>query len=190
MPRSARLFALAALAAGLAACGDNTTSSSSTAASTAVTTTTAAGGSTTNVGNRIDEATKALQRGDFSTMLQILSLTTLGNEIADRAVTILSPTNAAFNAMSGDEMRNLLGNPTKIDDVLRRHILDGAFTLDQLKGMTSVKTIGGDTLSITPSGDTVMIEGATLSQVDMSNTTTSQGQDLVIYSIDKVLLPS
>ena len=33
---------------------------------------------------RVDAATDALSRGDFSTMLRLLTLTSLGNEVEDR----------------------------------------------------------------------------------------------------------
>lgn len=155
----------------------------------------------TEVANRLDRASEALQNGDFSTMLSALQLSGLGKEIQDRAVTLLAPTDTAFKDLSSEQMSDLLTNPTKIDDVLRRHVLDGAYTLDELRSKTSVKTIGGDTLAVKVSGSTVTIDGARVSEVSMgsndtgtstsdstSGSTGGPGRELMVFQIDKVLL--
>lgn len=141
------------------------------------------------VSDRLDTASEALQDGDFSTMLTALKLSGLGKEIQDRAVTLLAPTDTAFKDLDSSQMSDLLTNPTKIDDVLRRHVLDGAYTLDQLRSMTSVKTIDGETLTVATSGSDVTIDGATVSELSSSSSSSStDGRELMVFQIDKVLL--
>jgi uncharacterized surface protein with fasciclin (FAS1) repeats len=151
----------------------------------------------TDVADRLDTASEALRNGDFSTMLSALQLSGLGAEIEDRAVTLLAPNDTAFRDLSSGQLSDLLTNPRQIDDLLRRHVLDGVYTLDQLRSMTSVETIGGETLTVAVSGSTVTIDGAELREVSMgsSGTTTTtggstsgSGRELMVFQIDKVLL--
>jgi len=199
MVRSWRTAAISiTFAAALVACADDSTSTGDSGSratpDTFDTSDTAnsSGGSTTDLAfdDRIDAATDALKEGDFSTMLQLLALTSVGNEIEDRAVTILAPNDEAFRSLSGDQLSDILAHPTQIDDLLRRHVLDGAMSIDELKGKTEVTTIGGDTLPVVVDGDTVTIDGAVLSEMDTTQTEGKPGQELAVYGLDRVLLGS
>jgi uncharacterized surface protein with fasciclin (FAS1) repeats len=144
----------------------------------------------TNVVDRFDAAREALSDGDLSTMLQVLSLSSLGDEIEDRAVTILAPTNDAFTSLSADELRDLLANPSEIDDVLRRHVIDEALTFDELSARETVTVLSGDTLTVETTGSTVTVDGAVVTPPADDAVSGEDGEEIVVFRIDKVLLPS
>lgn len=139
-----------------------------------------------DVTDRLDQAADALDDGDFSTMFQALSLTSIGDEIEGRAVTVLAPTDDAFAAFDADALADLLSDPTEIDDVLRRHVLDEAVPFDELVGRTEVTTIDGDVLPVEVDGSTVRVGGATVSPVAVSDQATSDSE-LVVLALDTVL---
>jgi len=141
------------------------------------------------VSNRIDEARTALDNGDFTTMLRALELSGLAKDLEDKEVTILAPTDTAFKALSAGTVTDLLANPGQIDDLLKRHIIDGLLTFDELSAKTSVKTMSGETLPVTNEGGVVKVDGATVTEMDKS-VSADNGQDVAVFSIDRVLLDS
>jgi uncharacterized surface protein with fasciclin (FAS1) repeats len=138
---------------------------------------------------RLGEARDALANGDFSTMLQALSLSGLADEIEDRDITILAPTDTAFGDMSADELRQLLTDPSSIDDVLRRHILVDAYSFDELKAQSTVESLAGDELTVTVDGGTIEVGGATVTEIEQldENSSTSE-REIQLYAIDRVLI--
>lgn len=174
---------------------DNTTETTASDPTTESTSdvTTASDDSTSNtdvdVSSRMEQARDALQDGDFTTMLQVLELSGLASEIEDRQVTILAPTDDAFGDLSADTMTDLLANPSQVDDVLERHIIDELLTFDELSAKTSVKTLAGDTLTVTNDDGVVKVDGATVTELDES-VTADNGQDVAVFSIDRVLVDS
>ena len=78
-------------------------------------------------------------------------------------MTILAPTEDAFKKLSKDQLADLATNPTKIDDILKRHIVDEVLTFDELAAKSSVTTLSGDTLTVANDGGTVTVNGAVVS---------------------------
>jgi len=170
---------------------DETIASESTSETTDVTTAAddSTGSTDVDFSSRIDQARAALQDGDFTTMLQALELSGISSEVEDRQVTILAPTDNAFGDLSAGEVTDLLANPSQIDDLLKRHIIDELLTFDELSAKTSVKMLSGDTLPVTNDGGVVKVDGATVTEMDES-VTADNGQDVAVFSIDRVLLDS
>jgi transforming growth factor-beta-induced protein len=139
--------------------------------------------------DRVDSAREALADGDLSTMLEALNLSSVGDEIEGRAVTILAPTNDAFAALPAGELTDLLGDPSQIDDVLRRHIIDGAMSFDELATRDEVTTISGESLAVSSTGDDVTVEGATVTAPDNDAMAGQEGEEVVVLRVDHVLLP-
>ena len=139
------------------------------------------------LGDRIDTATDALKAGDFSTLLEALSLSSVADEIEGRAVTILAPTDDAFSELAADEIADILANPTRLDDLLKHHIVDGAFSYDDLASMTSVTMLDGAKLPVTSDGSKVLVGGATVSEGPTDATNGTEGEEVVVLSIDRVL---
>ena len=199
--RTARnpLLAVAALALVAGACGSDTTSSGSDSTGLGTVGTIDTGTSSVSVSSdpattdgsvdsRIDRAAEALKAGDFSTMLRLLQLSGLADEIEQREVTILAPTEEAFSAISSDELENIVTNPTQVDDILRRHILDGLYSYEDLQAATTVTTLSGELLDVTHDGDAVTVEGATVSPPESDAVSGDQGQEVAVFGIDEVLL--
>lgn len=138
---------------------------------------------------RLDAARAALADGDLSTMLEALNLSSVGDEIEGRAVTILAPTNDAFAALPAGDLADLLADPTQVDDVLRRHIIDGAMTFDELAGRSEVTTLSGESLAVESNGDDVTVEGATVSPPANDAVAGQEGEEVVVLRVDHVLLP-
>lgn len=135
------------------------------------------------VEDRLDAASEALASGDFALLLDALQLSGVAEDIGDRAVTLLAPNDEAFRALSEDDLTSLLADPTMLDDVLGRHVLEGVFTYEELQGLDSVDTITGETLEVTTEGDTVMIGGAAVTQLD----TEEDVEEIAVFQIDEVL---
>jgi uncharacterized surface protein with fasciclin (FAS1) repeats len=149
--------------------------------------------STTSAGStdsRFERAKEALAAGDFSTMLELLQLSGLADEIEERQVTILAPSEEAFGKLSRDEVTDLLANPTKIDDILKRHIIDEVLTFDELSTKAEVNTLSGETLVVSAENGSVTVGGAMVSAPSDESVSGEGGQELAVLGIDRVLLDS
>jgi uncharacterized surface protein with fasciclin (FAS1) repeats len=164
---------------------DSTSSSSDAGASA---TSSDASGSSTPGDSRFDRAKDALAAGDFSTMLKLLDLSGLAREIEDRQVTILAPTEDAFKKLTKDQLADLVTNPTKIDDILKRHIVDEVLSFDELAAKSKVTTLSGEALTVSNDGGTVTVNGAVVSEPKSDDVSGENGQELSVLGIDTVLL--
>jgi transforming growth factor-beta-induced protein len=123
-------------------------------------------------------------------MLELLQLSGLADEIEERQVTILAPSEEAFGKLSRDEVTDLLANPTKIDDILKRHIIDEVLTFDELSTKTEVNTLSGETLVVSAENGSVTVGGAMVSTPSDESVSGEGGQELAVLGIDRVLLDS
>ncbi len=164
---------------------DSTSASSDAGASA---TSSDASGSSTPGDSRFDRAKDALAAGDFSTMLKLLDLSGLAREIEDRQVTILAPTEDAFKKLTKAQLADLVTNPTKIDDILKRHIVDEVLSFDELAAKSKVTTLSGEALTVSNDGGTVTVNGAVVSEPKSDDVSGENGQELSVLGIDTVLL--
>jgi uncharacterized surface protein with fasciclin (FAS1) repeats len=137
---------------------------------------------------RADDVRAALEEGDFSTMLDLLELSGVADEIEGREVTLLAPTEDAFGELSADELADLVTDVDRSKELIRRHILDELYTYGELAQRTEVTTLSGDTLSVTTDGDTVMIEGARVTPPQSDALAGEDGQEAAVFEIDTLLL--
>lgn len=158
---------------------------------------TAASSATTGLGDedpalddRVDRVGDALSNGDFTTMLDLLELSGLSDELEGREITVLAPSEDAFGELTGDELTDLATDPSRAEEVLRRHIIDGLYTYDELAELTEVTTISDETLAVTTDGDAVVIAGATVSPPSVDELAGEQGQEVAVFGIDRLLLDS
>lgn len=147
-------------------------------------------GTNVDIKSRMDQARDALKNGDFSTMLKALELSGLASDIEKQDVTILAPTDAAFSDLSAGTVTSLLTNPSDIDKVLKRHIIDEVLTFDELSKKTSVTMMSGDTLPVTNQNGVVKVDGATVTEMDNNKLSGQNGQEVAVFAIDRVLLDS
>jgi uncharacterized surface protein with fasciclin (FAS1) repeats len=115
-------------------------------------------------------------------------LSGVADELEGREVTVLAPTEDAFRALSVDELADVAGDGSRAKEVIRRHILDGLYTYDELSEQTEVTTVSGETLEVSTSGGSLMIEGATVSAPSEDALAGEKGQEVAVFGIDQVLL--
>ena len=138
-----------------------------------------------DVGNIAEVATEA---GSFTTLLAAAEAAGLvGPLTGEDELTVFAPTDAAFAAALdalGLTAEELLANPA-LGDILTYHIVAGEVKSDVVVTLDgqSVETLNGQSVDVAVDGGTVMVNGATVTAVDVD---ASNG---VIHVIDSVLLP-
>ena len=137
------------------------------------------------LGNIAEVATEA---GSFTTLLAAAEAAGLvGPLTGSDELTVFAPTDDAFAAALdalGLTAEELLANPA-LGDILTYHIVAGEVKSDVVVTLDgqSVETLNGQSVEVTVDGSTVMVNGATVTAVDVD---ASNG---VIHVIDAVLLP-
>ena len=112
--------------------------------------------------------------------------------------TVFAPTNAAFAALPAGTVDTLLKpeNKPTLTKVLTHHVVAGKFDAAAIskmiadgKGMATIKTVEGGTLTAKASGKTIMLtdEKGGTANVTIADVYQSNG---VIHVVDKVLLPN
>ncbi|MBC7919926.1 MAG: fasciclin domain-containing protein [Ferruginibacter sp.] len=97
--------------------------------------------------------------------------------------TVFAPTDAAFASIQST-VDNLLKpeNKSKLQDVLKHHVIAGEFKASALKS-GEITTAGGTKLRIKITGGKVTVNGANVTTADVATT------NGVVHVIDKVLVP-
>jgi uncharacterized surface protein with fasciclin (FAS1) repeats len=112
--------------------------------------------------------------------------------------TVFAPTNDAFAALPAGTVDNLLKpeNKAMLTKILTFHVVPGRLSAATLKklvadggGKAMLKTVEGETLTVTASGDVLMVtdQNGGTARVTVADVTQSNG---VILVVDKVLLPA
>ena len=112
--------------------------------------------------------------------------------------TVFAPTNAAFAALPAGTVDTLLKpeNKAMLSHILTYHVVAGNLDAAALKrqiaagnGKATLKTVAGETLTATASGDVITItdDKGDASKVTIANVRQSNG---VIHVVDHVLLPN
>ena len=141
-----------------------------------------------DVEERVDDVADALSAGDFTTTLDLLELSGISAELEGREVTVLAPSESAFTELSAEELTAFVTDADRARELMRRHVLDGAYTFDELSGLTEVTTISGDTLTVSAEGDALTIDGATVSPPDADALDGDEGQEAAVFGIDRLLV--
>jgi len=175
----AALFALALIAS---ACGDDDADAAVATGAPAE----AASDAAAEPGTVVDVA---VANGSFTTLVAALQSADLVDTLSGEGpFTVLAPTDDAFAAaltaldLTADE---LLADAELLTAVLTYHVIPGEVPSSQVVTLDgqAVATVNGADVAITVDGDTVMVNDATVTAVDVA---ASNG---VIHVIDTVLLP-
>ena len=120
-------------------------------------------------------------------------LTTLATAVTDAGLvdtlngdgpfTVFAPANSAFGEIPASDLDALLGDKEALTDVLTYHVVEGAYTPDELIEAGTVDSIQGQPLTIAEDGDNLTVDGA---KVLCGNIPVENG---VVYVIDEVLQP-
>ena len=192
--RTTRLAAaVGALALTLAACGDDgndgtatTTPTEEPAADEPAATTESTEDESMEVGTIVDVA--ASTEG-FSTLVAAVQAAGLAETLSGEGpFTVFAPTDDAFAAALeslGLTAEELLADTETLTSILTYHVVPGEVPSSDVVTLDgqSVATVNGAEVTISVDGDTVMVDDATVTTVDVD---ASNG---VIHVIDTVLLP-
>lgn len=124
------------------------------------------------------------REGTFSTLLAAVGAADLADTLnADGPLTVLAPTDAAFEALPEGTVAGLLEDIPALTGVLAYHVVEGNYPSTTVVTLTSATTLQGADVSIAVDGDAVRIGGALVEQVDI------QAENGVIHVLSSVLLP-
>ena len=99
-------------------------------------------------------------------------------------ITVFAPTNDAFGKIPPKTLQGVLANKPLLTKILTHHVIAGQLSPDQLAG--THKTLAGDTLKVTGSGESFKV-GAEKASVLCGNVPTANA---TVYIVDTVLMPA
>ena len=128
----------------------------------------------------------AVAAGSFKTLAAALQAAGLVDTMKGKGpFTVFAPTDEAFAKLPPGTVEDLLKpeNKEKLVAILTYHVVPGRVLASQVVKMSSAKTVNGQSLAISASGGTVMVDNAKVVKTDIL---CSNG---VIHVIDSVVLP-
>ncbi len=140
----------------------------------------------------------AIHSSDHTTLVRAVQAAGLDETLqAQGPFTVFAPTNAAFEALPGGTVEQLLqpDNRDNLRGVLTYHVVPGKVTaadltqkIVQAGGMTEIETVAGERLKALMEGGKVVLEDSkgNRSSVTIADVNQANG---VIHVIDGVLLP-
>ena len=168
---------LAVLAFGAAACSSD--------ANDAVTTTSSASQAPTTTATPLpkgDIVATALTSHVFTELAGLAVDAGLVDALRKGPFTVFAPTDAAFDKLPVDVLHTVQDNADTLKTVLLHHVVEGAISPDKL-AVGNLKTLAGDSLSVTKVGDTFFVDGNPVGDgVEATNG--------VVYVMNDVLVPS
>lgn len=126
----------------------------------------------------------------LSTLVQALTAATLIDTLnSTENITVLAPSNAAFQALPADSLKQLVADVPRLTAVLTHHVIPGRRTPAQLTGRLT--TLDNDSITVSGAGQDLTISGdQTLTgqpaHVVCGNIPTANA---TVYVIDQVLKP-
>jgi uncharacterized surface protein with fasciclin (FAS1) repeats len=128
----------------------------------------------------------------LSTLTQAVIAANLVDVVNTREdVTVLAPSNAAFDALGPDALPALLADVPRLTSVLTHHVVKGRLTPAQLVGEHA--TLNGDSITVAGPADAPTVAadqtvaGSTVTAVVCGNVPTANA---TVYVIDQVLAPA
>jgi uncharacterized surface protein with fasciclin (FAS1) repeats len=126
----------------------------------------------------------AREAGDFTTLLTAVDAAGLEPTLSNQGpFTVFAPTDEAFAQLPEGALDSLLGDRTKLTEVLTYHVVPGRVTASEAAGLSSAPTVHGDELPITTDGG-IHVAGAGIVSTDI------EASNGIIHVIDRVLLPA
>ncbi len=88
----------------------------------------------------------------YSVFADILKASTHSKAVHAQGVTLLAPTNEAFEAMSNWKMLMRKGGQAEIDEFIAHHVIPGSMTYDQFKSESGHVCLSGESMTIDTRG--------------------------------------
>ncbi|MCU0223523.1 MAG: fasciclin domain-containing protein [Acidobacteria bacterium] len=145
-----------------------------------------AGSGKSSSGASMDIVDTAVAAGNFKTLAAALQAAGLVDTLKGAGpFTVFAPTDEAFAKLPAGTLESLLKpeNKAKLASILTYHVVPGAVGSDKVVKMTSAKTVQGQSVKISVTGGTVMVDNAKVVKTDIMAT------NGIIHVIDSVLLP-
>jgi len=132
----------------------------------------------------MDIVETAIDNGNFTTLVSALTEANLVSTLQGTGpFTVFAPTDAAFAKIDSTTLTDLVADKPNLTKVLTYHVVSGKYLAADVVGMTTLTSFEGSDLTITVTGSTVQIDGATITTTDIE---CSNG---VIHVIDSVMIP-
>lgn len=130
-----------------------------------------------------DIVNSAIDAGNFKTLVTALKAADLVDTLKGPGpFTVFAPTDEAFAKIPKAKLDALLKDKAKLTKVLTYHVVSGkVMAMDVKPG--KVKTLEGESVSITNKNDALMVNNAKILKTDIV------ADNGVIHSIDTVLMP-
>ena len=137
----------------------------------------------TSVASAADIVDTAVSAGQFKTLVTALKEASLVDTLKGKGpFTVFAPTDAAFAKLPAGTLDALLKDKEKLAAVLTYHVVPGSVMAAQVKP-GQVKTVQGQSLTVTAKGGNVMVDNAKVVKTDI------RASNGVIHVIDTVVLP-
>jgi uncharacterized surface protein with fasciclin (FAS1) repeats len=124
--------------------------------------------------------------GQFTILVKALDASNLTSVLKTAGpLTILAPTDAAFNALPAGQLANLMKieNAAQLQALLTYHLINAGVPTSKIQGSKGpISTVAGTPVQIDGTGPTIMVNDASV----VGHAVVSNGD---IYAIDKVLTP-
>lgn len=117
-------------------------------------------------------------------MLWLLTSSGVLDEVGDRPVTIIAPSETAFRDFKFLDYYGVLSNPVTLAEILRRHIILGVFDAEGLIAAGTVTNLAGEQLRVWHNGGLVMVDDVTLT---LPHNNQTDAATFVVYGADRLL---
>lgn len=97
--------------------------------------------------------------------------------------TLFAPSDKAFKKIPQDDLQKLFANKKKLKQVLSYHMVQGKYSLADLRKQTSLKTFEGHSVKVSDRKGSIYLDDALMSTADLP---CSNG---VVHVIDNVIMP-
>ncbi|WP_422071158.1 fasciclin domain-containing protein [Tranquillimonas rosea] len=126
----------------------------------------------------------AQENGNFTTLLAAAEAAGLAETLSGEGpYTVFAPTDDAFDALPDGTVESLLADTEQLTSILTYHVIPSAVMSGDLEDGMTAETVNGESVEISIDGDTVMVDGATVTQADI------EASNGVIHVVDTVLMP-
>lgn len=104
-----------------------------------------------------DDFSRALEMANMKEVLQ-----------GPGPVTVFAPTDMAFQQLPQAERKALLEDPSRLVDVLSRHVVHAELSATDLLQRDEVETLGGESVQVDRSGTAISVGGADIVQSNLA----------------------
>lgn len=128
----------------------------------------------------------AVEAGKFQTLVKAINAAELTQTLKGKGpFTVFAPSDDAFKKIPADQLKEILKpeNRSKLQSLLKFHVVPGRLTAAQVMKMQKSKTALGQEISFEFQGETVMVNGAKIVKTDI------ECGNGVIHVIDSVIMP-